>query len=510
LIGRRKVADGTTGRTVHQADMVIVGGGAAGGTAALEASAAGATFVALDQLAQIGGTAATSGGGTCIAGTAFQRSRGIDDSPELAFRDLIEASQGEADLDWARFYLEHSARDLYEYLTGIGVQYFDLKHQEHNTVPRWHQPRGAGQGIMDAIWAELGRQGLQDCWHFSMEALDLIWDGDRVVGVLARDKDGREHEFRGQTVIMATGGFMGNLDMVRQYGPQLEKVERVLVGGGVGALGKGHRILERYGAVLTHMDNLWCYMYATPDYKDASGRRGLVIRGIEDNIWVTKSGRRFHNEFLTGAGFATPALLEQDPPTCWAILDHDMAMKMEISDPYYRRGGVAIPDKTEELLENSPYIHKGDTPEELARAAGIDVEGFSRTFNEWLALLRSGAEMDPATGRKLGKVQPFAQPPYYAVQFFPLARKNLGGVKTDLQCHVVTADGKIVPGLYAAGELCGMAGGHIAGKRALEGIMIGASLFSGRVAGAWAAREAGHGDASHLDARVPMGAAAAG
>jgi predicted oxidoreductase len=504
------VADGTTGRQVHRADVVIVGAGAAGGTAALEIHAAGATFVALDQLPVFGGTAATSGGGTCIAGSALQRSRGIEDSPELALRDLVEAGQGEADLEWARFYLEHSERDLYEWLTNIGVVYFDLKHQEHNTVPRWHQPRGAGQGIMDAIWKTMGERGLQDRWYFNMEALDLIWEGDRVVGVLARDKDGVEHEFRGKATIMGTGGFMGNYDMVRQYGPQLEKVERVLVGGGVGAQGKGHRILERHGAVLTHMENLWCYMYATPDYKDASGRRGLVIRGIEDNIWVTKSGRRFHNEFLTGAGFATPALLEQEPPTCWAILDRDMALAMEISDPYYRRGGVAVPEKTQELLDNSPYIHKGDTPEELARNAGIDVENFVKTFNDWNALLSSGAEECAETGRKLGKARPFTTPPYYAVQFFPLARKNLGGVRTDLQCHVLTADGKIVPGLFAAGELCGMAGGHIAGKRALEGIMIGASLFSGRVAGAWAAHETGHGDPSHLDARQPLGAATAG
>jgi len=496
-------------RPVHRADVVIVGAGAAGATAALEAHAAGASFVGLDQLAEFGGTAIISGGGCCIAGSALQRARGIDDSPALALRDLLAAGEGEADPEWARFYFEHSARDLYDWLVSFGVEFIDLKHQEDNTVPRWHQPRGAGRGIMTKLWEAMQARGIADCWHFGMTAEDLLWENGRVVGVLARDRAGEAHEFRGRAVVMATGGFMGNLDMVLEYGPALRRVARVLVGGGVGAQGTGHRLLARYGAMLTHMDNLWCYVYATPDYKDPTGRRGLVIRGIESNIWVTRAGRRFHNESRSGGGSATPALLRQDPPTCWAILDREMVYKMEIADPYYRRGQEILFDKIEELLAESPYIAKGDTPEELARNAGIDVAGFVETFHRWNALLASGAEVDPETGRKLKGLKPFTTPPFYAIQFFPLARKNLGGVRTDLRCRVLNQQGQPLPGLYAAGELCGQAGGHIAGKRALEGIMIGASLFSGRVAGAWAAHEAGYPEPAHLDARRPVEAAAA-
>jgi flavocytochrome c len=497
----------TSGETVHRADLVIVGAGAAGATAALEADAAGASFVALDQLPEFGGTAITSGGGCCIAGSALQRARGIDDSPELALRDILKTGQGEADPDWARFYTDHSAPDLYDWLVGYGVEYFDLKHQEGNTVPRWHQPRGAGRGIMTKLWEAMEAKGLTGCWHFSMTAEDLIVEDGRVLGVRARDAEGRAHEFRGKAILMATGGFMGNLDMVLEYGPQLRPVERLLIGGGVGAQGTGHRIVERYGGVLAHMDNLWCYIYATPDYKDTSGRRGLVMRGVEDSIWVTREGRRFHDERRSGAGSATPALLQQPQPTCWCILDREMVAKIEIADPYYRRGNDTLLDKLEELLVNSPYIAQGDTPEELARNAGIDRAAFAETFQSWNALLASGAETDPLTGRKLAGTKPLVTPPFYAIQWFPLARKNLGGVRTDLQCHVVTAEGQIVPGLFAAGELCGMAGGHIAGKAALEGIMIGASLFSGRVAGAWAAHEAGYAEPVHLDARRPVGAA---
>ena len=133
---------------------------------------------------------------------------------------------------------------------------------------------------------------------------------------------------------------------------------------------------------------------------------------------------------------------------------------------------------------------------------------FERTVADWNALLASGAERDPSTGRPLQGIAPLIEPPFYAIQFLPLARKNLGGVSTDLRCRVRSVSGEIIPGLYAAGELCGFAGGHIAGTRPLEGIMLGGCLFSGRVAGAWAAHDTGHGTPVHLDASVPVGAAA--
>ncbi len=100
-------------------------------------------------------------------------------------------------------------------------------------------------------------------------------------------------------------------------------------------------------------------------------------------------------------------------------------------------------------------------------------------------------DKEPEFGKPLKSSKAFDTPPYYAVQIFPLARKNFGGVKTDLQCRVLDKHFEPIPGLYAAGELCGMAGGHINGRAGLEGTMLGPSVFSGRVAGGWAAHEAG-------------------
>ena len=474
------------------ADVIVVGAGAAGGAAFLEAAATGASVIGVDQLASFGGTAATSGGGCCLPGTPTQAARGIVDGPETALRDLMAAGDGEADEAWARSYLDHAVSDVHDWLVGLGVTFLDLRAQEHDSVPRWHLPRGNGRGLMDALWSAIEDRGLVDRWRWSTRVDDLIVDDGRVVGIRARDATGRPLDLQAPTVVVATGGFAGDLDRVLEHVPRLRSVERVLVGGGVGALGLGHRILAEHGAALTHLGNIWTYAYATPDYRDPTGDRGLVVRGIDDAIWVNRQGRRFHDESLSGPGTATPALLAQEPPTCWAILDRPAALRMRIADPYFRVEAGSPPDRIEELLRMSPHIHAGDTPASLAASAGIDPEALTATVDRWDVLLASGVAVDPETGRPLTGVRPLSGRPLYAVQFFPLVRKNLGGVRTDLQCRVLDASGRSIPGLYAAGELAGFGGGHLSGRRALEGIMIGASLFGGRLAGTQAATTTGH------------------
>ena len=98
-------------------------------------------------------------------------------------------------------------------------------------------------------------------------------------------------------------------------------------------------------------------------------------------------------------------------------------------------------------------------------------------------MIATGLETDPDFGRSLRGLEPLTEPPFYAIQFFPLARKNLGGVRTNLACQVLDRQDRPIPGLLAAGEVASMAGGRINGRAALEGTMFGPSLFSGRVAG---------------------------
>ena len=187
--------------------------------------------------------------------------------------------------------------------------------------------------------------------------------------------------------------------------------------------------------------------------------------------------------------------MAQEPAQCWAVIDGAMKEDVVVSDPYYYQVGISVRDyeKVAELLEISPHIKRGATLESLARDMDVPVETFLDTIDRYNGYIEDGLEQEPDFGRPLAGRQKIEQPPFYALNYGPLARKNFGGVKTNLRCQVLDKYYEPIPGLYAAGELTGMAGGHINGKACLEGTMLGPALFSGRVAGAWAAREAGFG-----------------
>src|SRR5256885_1040613 len=326
----------------------------------------------------------------------------------------------------------------------------------------------------------------------STSAGKLLTRNGRVCGVTATNGKKESFEIHSKSVVVATGGFNSNLDMILENRPEF-KAFKVMEGSGFGATGSGHKMIRELGGYFTHMEHIWFYVYATPDYRDPKGRRGLVFRLTPGYIWFNQQGNRFHNESLTGGASATPALLRQNPPHAWAILDTPMTAKMEVADPYYRDGDKTRKDKVQELLDNSPYIKKANTLAELARKIEVDLPSFTSTIERYNKAFDDGLEREPEFGKSLKLSKKFDAPPYYAIQLFPLARKNFGGVKTDLHCRVLNKYFEPIPGLYAAGEVAGMAGGHINGKAGLEGTMLGPSIFSGRVAGAWAAHEAGFG-----------------
>jgi predicted oxidoreductase len=462
------------------ADILIVGSGAAGALAAIDAASAGADVLVVEALAAFGGTAAASGGGICIAGSDLQEQRDISDSPESALEDWLAFGGPEADADWADLYLRSSASQLFDWLTLMGVEWTGINQQEGNRVPRWHAPKNGGAGLMQAV--ENHAMALPIRWQFGVRVVDLVQTGGRVTGAIAEDSDGRRTEFQAPVTLLASGGFNNNPDMVRTHSAKRARGHTVLLGGGRGATGDGHALLEALGAEFTHMDIIWMYPYGTPDPTDPEGLRGLVLRGMDSDIWVNQRGERFHNEALRGGASGASALLAQDPPRCWSILDAAMASRVTVSDPAYQSHGLPDRQAIQRLLDTSPYIARGATIADLAAAAGLNGTTLAASIADHNALLASGAPVDPVFGRPLAKLEPIQSSPFYAIQFLPLARKNFGGVRTDLDCRVLRPDGTVIEGLLAAGELAGMAGGHINGRAGLEGTMLGPSLFSGRVA----------------------------
>jgi flavocytochrome c len=479
------------GVTHYETDVAIIGAGAAGIAAGIEARDAGARAIAFEQAAEPGGAAIISGGGCLIVGSPLQKANGIDDTPDLAFKDWVAWGGASTDVVWARYYIEHTLHDLYHWAEGFGAKWVDLKSQEGNSVLRWTRTERNGLGLMTQLIDGFQKKGGEIVRATEITGLKL--EDGRVSGLTGRNgKAGEPIAVSAKAVIVATGGFNSNLDMVLEFNPGLRK-DKVLEGSGRGSTGSGHKLVRQAGGYLTHMDHIWFYVYATPDYRDPAQRRGLVFRLVPGNIWVNQQGRRFHNEALSGGNSASPALLAQSPRHAWAIMDTPMTATMEIADPYYRDGDKVVRAKVAELLDNSPFIRKADTLAELARKMEVDEPTFLATVERYNKACKEGFAAEPEFGKPLKTSKAFDTPPYYAVQIFPLARKNFGGVKTDLQCRVLDKHFEPIAGLYAAGEVAGMAGGHINGRAGLEGTMLGPSIFSGRVAGGWAAHAAGYG-----------------
>jgi predicted oxidoreductase len=475
----------------YQTDIAIIGAGAAGIAAGIEAREAGARALAFEKYSEPGGAAIISGGGCLIVGSPVQKARGIHDTPDLAFDDWIRWGGPSVDTVWARYYIDHTLHDLYHWTEALGVSWADLKPQEGNSVLRWTRSERNGLGLMTHLVEGFCTKGGGIIGETEITGLRI--EGGGVAGLEGRNaRTGEPITVESKAVVVATGGFNSNLDMVLEFYPALRN-DKVLVGSGPGSTGSGHTLARQAGGYLTHMDHIWFYVYATPDYRDPAQRRGLVFRMVPGYIWVNQQGRRFHNEALSGGNTATPALMAQTPRHAWAIMDAPMTATMEIADPYYRNGDKVAREKVMELLDNSPFIRRADSLSELARSMQVDVPEFLATVGRYNKACEEQLETEPEFSKPLKGSKAFDTPPYYAVQMFPLARKNFGGVKTDLKCRVLDEQFAPISGLYAAGEVAGMAGGHINGRAGLEGTMLGPSVFSGRVAGGWAAQAAGYG-----------------
>lgn len=427
-----------------------------------------------------GGHAVMSQGSVSIVATPAQDRAGIQDSPDLAFQDIH--SWGECpDSDWVRYYVENSRHEVYDWLDELGVRFAEVLASSGNSVPREHQPAGRGIGLVTPIYRaclELGHVDFE--WNARVE--QLLTDGGRVVGVRVRElRTGNEREVRGQAVILATGGFQSNLDMVREFWPaEFRFPERILAGSGRNSVGLGHQLAHAVGGELVHMDYQWNYFTGLPDPRFPGTNRGLNATNLY-GILVNADGKRFAN-FHGWAKEVMPVLLKQKNATCWCIFD-------EAARPFFQVSGSDWGDfkKVDALiLQNPNLVKKADTLERLAELAGLPVQNLVETVARYNELVNQGVDRDfgrfgPGKPEFSNKASPrIATPPYYALQTFPLTRKSMGGVAIDLQCRVLDHEKQPIGGLYAVGELTGLAG--INGKAALEGTFLGPCIATGRVA----------------------------
>jgi uncharacterized protein len=482
---------------VTRSDVVIVGAGISGLAAAIEAGKTGASVTVIDMWSVFGGHAVMSEGGVTMIDTPVQRGQGIVDSPDIAYRDFLDHGE-DADEHWVRLYVDRSRSELYDWLTALGVQFVSVSPRHGNSVPRFHETRGRGLGLVGPIYLEsLKFRNISFKWN--MKAVRLLTDRQRVVGVEGQDlRTGARREFRARSTILATGGFQSNLQMVREHWPrELPVPPRILVGSGVNSVGAGHAMARAAGAALSRMDHQWNYPVGLPDPRLPGAGRGVNVR-TGDAIWVNANAHRFVNE-MVGGSFGTkvtlPVVLREPGATFWAILDDEARQRVAIAGTDW--GDFAVIQRL--VFDNRDLVKRGESIEALAQAAGLPPAALAETVRRYNNFVDAGEDREfgrfgrPMQGgpdaRGMPKYSPrkIERSPFYAMQLFPLSRKSMGGVVIDTSCRVLDRRGRVIPGLYAVGELTGLAG--INGKAGLEGTFLGPSILTGRVAGRTVAAE---------------------
>ncbi len=467
------------------ADVIVVGAGIAGISAALEAAQLGGSVVVVDMASVFGGHAVMSEGGLSIVGSPLQRARSIDDTPDLGYTDFIRWGE-DANEAWVRYYVEHSVEEIYHWVTSMGVEFSDVLMRPGNSVARFHLTKGRGLGLVAPMYRKaLEYPGIRFLWN--QEMTDLLVDNGRVVGVQTRDlRSGSDHRLTARAVILATGGFQNNLALLREHWPDAMRFpETVLLGSGVNSTGSGHRIAQRVGAALSRMDHQWNYPWGLRDPRHPGMSRGLSARNTA-SIWVNAQGKRFVNE-MASPKLVVPALLAQPQASYWAIFD------VQTKGLFWIAGSDWIDFKTIErvIFSDSSIVKSASSITELAAKIGVSPHSLEETIRRYNEQVAAGDDVDFGRfGRSAERFRGFMipaappkqihTPPFYAVQFFILTRKSMGGVAIDTRSRVITNAGAPISGLFAAGELTGLAG--INGKAGLEGTFLGPSIVTGRVA----------------------------
>jgi predicted oxidoreductase len=438
-------------------DLIVVGAGLAGLSAALEAGRLGAKVVVIDEASMFGGHAVMSAGDVSIVDTPLQRSHNIHDSPGLAYHDFMEWGI-DANPVWVRYYVDHSRTEIYDWLIALGVKFKGVSPYPGNSVPRAHNTSGLGLGLVRPVYIECLRiANVSFIWN--TEATRLLFEQGAVRGLRGKNlRTGQIEEFRSKAVILATGGFESNIDLaLRNWPTGLPKPPTLLAGSGVNSMGSGLKLATGAGAALSNLDHQWNYERGLPDPRYPGLNRGL--NAVVDGMRVNALGHE-----LTNQGAASDELLRQvlNQPgaTYWAIFDEKQKDTFWVSGSDW--GNFDTIQRL--ILDNPAVVKKASTLDELALKTGIPPEALKQSVSEHNQL-----------GHKI------EISPYYAAQFYPMTRKSMGGIAIDLSARVLDRESHVIRGLYAAGEATGEAG--INGKRALEGTFLGPAVIIGRVAG---------------------------
>ena len=501
-----KTANGET--VNYDADVVVIGAGGAGMTAAMTAADAGQKVVILESQAMVGGNSARATGGMNAAKTVYQDENEFDqaagvektlataaekyadnetitalaktvseqwaayqanptgyfDSVELMELDTMVGGKGINDPELVKTLCEGTA-DAIDWLDENGITLHNVSSFGGASVKRIHRPVNeegkvvsVGAYMIPLLQENCEKRGIDIVLNTTVDTILTDANG-AAVGVSGTDKDGNTVVVNAKSVILATGGFGANLDMVTQYKPELAGF---MTTNAAGAQGQGIEMATAIGAGTVDMDQI--QIHPTVEANTAA----LITEGLRGDgaILVNANGERFVDEVGT-RDVVSAAEIAQPGSYSWLIVDQAMADASSVIQGYIKKG----------------YTKTGATYEELAKELDVDPAAFANTMETWNSYVE--AKHDPDFGRT-SFANPLNNGPYYAIKVTAGVHHTMGGVTINSATEVLKEDGTVIPGLFAAGEVTG--GVH--GANRLGGTAVADFVVFGRIAGESAANYA--------------------
>ena len=501
-----KTANGET--VSYDADVVVIGAGGAGMTAAMTAADAGQKVVILESQAMVGGNSARATGGMNAAKTVYQDENEFDqaagvektlataaekyadnetitalaktvseqwaayqanptgyfDSVELMELDTMVGGKGINNPELVKTLCEGTA-DAIDWLDENGITLHNVSSFGGASVKRIHRPVNeegkvvsVGAYMIPLLQENCEKRGIDIVLNTTVDTILTDANG-AAVGVSGTDKDGNTVVVNAKSVILATGGFGANLDMVTQYKPELAGF---MTTNAAGAQGQGIEMATAIGAGTVDMDQI--QIHPTVEANTAA----LITEGLRGDgaILVNANGERFIDEVGT-RDVVSAAEIAQPGSYSWLIVDQAMVDASSVIQGYIKKG----------------YTKTGATYEELAKELDVDPAVFANAMETWNSYVE--AKNDPDFGRT-SFANPLNNGPYYAIKVTAGVHHTMGGVTINSATEVLKEDGTVIPGLFAAGEVTG--GVH--GANRLGGTAVADFVVFGRIAGESAANYA--------------------
>ena len=458
-------------------DVLVIGAGAAGLPAAIFASRLGARVLVVESTDRIGGTFHYSSGQMSAAGTRVQALKGIHDTPDLHYQDVMRISRGTADPALTRLAVDHAA-DTLHWLIDQGLQVLPehpIIHFGHAPyrIPRTYWAREEGRAVLAAMLPEYRRAeaaGLIETWCGTSLA-SLRQDASGAVTGARLVRQGATSEIAAGAVILATGGFAANPAMFAEFSAH------PLHGGGNPAnQGEGLTAALAAGGHLAHRDAFLPSFAAVA----SPGALGNVTLETITNpsyrrpweVYLDLAGRRFLAEDTRDLDIRERALRDLDQMAFWVVYDETVRRAAPALFPTLPESELAT------RFATLPGYVRADSLAALAQATGMDEATLRASLATYNACLDAD-EPDPL-GRTYRPV-PLRHPPFHAVRHVGWSVVSWAGLAVDGRLRVLADNGTVIPGLYAAGEILGL--GATSGDAFVSGMSVTPAMTFGRLLG---------------------------